>query len=65
VIEFFAGLFTYLVILGQNGFYLQDLIGIQAQWDSPVVGDLVDSYGQEWVRKSMHFWKSMHLLHLK
>jgi len=48
VIEFFAGLFTYLVILGQSGFWLDRLIGIQADWDSPVVNDLLDSYGQEW-----------------
>lgn len=50
VIEFFGGLFTYFVILGQNGWWIDRLLGIQADWDSPVVNDLVDSYGQEWVK---------------
>jgi len=49
VIEFFAGLFTFFVVLGHNGWLLKDLIGIQAQWDSNMVNDLKDSYGQEWV----------------
>jgi hypothetical protein len=50
VIECFAGLFTFFLILGQNGWLLQDLLGIQAQWDNVNVNDLKDSYGQEWVR---------------
>ena len=44
-----AGFFTYFVIMGENGFWMNDLIGIRQQWDSKAVNDVKDSYGQEWV----------------
>ncbi|CAG7834151.1 unnamed protein product [Allacma fusca] len=48
VIESFAGFFTYFVVMGQNGFKIHRLLGLQAEWDNSSVNDLVDSYGQEW-----------------
>ncbi len=48
-IEAAAGFFAFFVVLGQNGFLPLRLIGIQGQWDSKSVNDLMDSYGQEWV----------------
>jgi len=51
MIESCAGLFTYFVIMAQNGFLPMQLIGLRASWDSPAVNDLEDSYGQEWVSK--------------
>lgn len=49
VIEAFAGFFTYVVIMEQNGFLVKDLIDIRKQWVSSFINDLSDSYGQEWV----------------
>lgn len=46
-----AGFFTYFVILAENGFLPQHLPGIRKKWDSKGVNDLLDSYGQEWVRR--------------
>jgi len=43
-----AGFFTYVVILGENGFRPSYLPGLRAQWDSRAVNDLEDSYGQQW-----------------
>ncbi|RWS13285.1 sodium/potassium-transporting ATPase subunit alpha-B-like protein [Dinothrombium tinctorium] len=43
-----AGFFSYAVIMAQNGFWLTDLIGKRALWDSKAVRDLKDSYEQEW-----------------
>jgi sodium/potassium-transporting ATPase subunit alpha len=43
-----AGFFTYVVILGENGFRPSILPGLRAQWDSRAVNDLEDSYGQQW-----------------
>jgi len=34
--------------MGQNGFKIHRLLGLQAEWDNSSVNDLVDSYGQEW-----------------
>lgn len=44
-----AGFFVYFVIMGGNGFRLDRLLGIRAEWDSRAVNNLEDSYGQEWV----------------
>ncbi len=49
MIQASAGFFTYVVILGENGFLPSDLFGLRAQWDSRAVNDLTDSYGQQWV----------------
>jgi len=49
MIEAFSGLFTYFVVMAQNGFRMERLIGLASQWDSSSINDLEDSYGQEWV----------------
>jgi sodium/potassium-transporting ATPase subunit alpha len=48
-----AGFFTYFVIMGENGFWMNDLLGIREKWDSKAVNDVQDSYGQEWVSLSI------------
>ena len=45
--------FTYLVILAQNGFLPDFIFGLRMPWDSQGFNDLVDSFGQEWVRFSL------------
>jgi sodium/potassium-transporting ATPase subunit alpha len=49
MIESFAGMFAYFVIMGQNGFLPGKLLGLRQHWDSVALNDLEDSYGQEWV----------------
>ncbi|CAG2110210.1 unnamed protein product, partial [Medioppia subpectinata] len=46
--ELFGGLFTYAIIMIENGFNLSYLFGLRKYWDSIGVNDLMDSYGQEW-----------------
>jgi len=53
MIQASAGFFTYFVIMSENGFLAKDLFGMRKDWDSRSVNDLRDSYGQEWVRKSV------------
>lgn len=58
VIEAAAGFFSYFVIMAQNGWMPARLFGIRKYWDSDVINDLVDSYGQEWTygnRKILEF----------
>jgi len=50
MIQASGGFFTYLVIMAENGFFPSDLLGVRQQWDSRAVTNVVDSYGQEWVR---------------
>uniref|UniRef100_A0AAQ4Q9A5 Sodium/potassium-transporting ATPase subunit alpha n=1 Tax=Gasterosteus aculeatus aculeatus TaxID=481459 RepID=A0AAQ4Q9A5_GASAC len=53
-----AGFFTYFVILAENGFLPNDLLGIRVMWDDKMVNDLEDSYGQQWTyerRKIVEF----------
>ena len=52
MIQALAGFFTYFVIMGENGFWANRLIGIREKWDNPAVNDVEDSYGQEWVRST-------------
>ena len=49
MIQASAGFFTYFVIMAENGFLPNRLLGIRKEWDSKAVTDLRDSYGQEWV----------------
>lgn len=49
MIQALAGFLVYFVIMAENGWLISDLIGIRAKWDSKGVGDLIDSFGQEWV----------------
>jgi len=44
-----AGFFTYFVIMGENGFLPDHLLGLRKDWDSKGINDVMDSYGQEWV----------------
>jgi HAD ATPase, P-type, family IC len=49
MIEAAAGLFSYFVIMAQNGFWISTLIGLRHEWDSKAITDLSDSYNQNWV----------------
>jgi sodium/potassium-transporting ATPase subunit alpha len=57
MIQSFAGMFAYFVIMSQNGFLPKRLLGIRAEWDSLAVNDLEDSFGQEWVSKACKNFK--------
>ncbi len=46
-----AGFFTWVVVMGENGFWPSRLLGIRKAWDAAAINDLEDSYGQEWVRR--------------
>ncbi|OXA59215.1 Sodium/potassium-transporting ATPase subunit alpha [Folsomia candida] len=48
MMQSFAGMFAYFVIMAQNGYLPGRLLGIRKEWDSPAYNDLEDSYGQEW-----------------
>ncbi|TRY70575.1 hypothetical protein TCAL_08725 [Tigriopus californicus] len=53
-----AGLFTYCVIMAENGFWPSNLVGIRTEWDSRAINDLKDTYGQEWTyedRKNLEY----------
>lgn len=44
-----GGFFVYSVVMAENGFLPSRLLGLRKSWDSRLVNDLEDSYGQEWV----------------
>ncbi|CAL8071426.1 unnamed protein product [Orchesella dallaii] len=48
MIESFAGMLTYFVIMSENGFLPLKLLGLRSQWDAQQINDLEDSFGQEW-----------------
>lgn len=48
VVQAMAGLFTYFVIMGENGFLPLKLLGIRKYWENPNIF-VQDSYGQDWV----------------
>ncbi|XP_076755935.1 sodium/potassium-transporting ATPase subunit alpha [Xylocopa sonorina] len=48
IIETCAGFFTYFVVMAEHGFLPSRLLGLRPSWDSVVVNDLRDSFGQEW-----------------
>ncbi|CAL1279864.1 unnamed protein product, partial [Larinioides sclopetarius] len=53
-----AGVFTYFIIMAENGFMPQDLLGIRKVWYSPAVNDLKDRFNQEWTysaRKDLEY----------
>lgn len=53
IIGVLSSMFIYFVILAENGFMPSRIIDIDStQWNSPAINDLVDSFNQEWVRKS-------------
>uniref|UniRef100_A0A2C9MA16 Na(+)/K(+)-exchanging ATPase n=1 Tax=Biomphalaria glabrata TaxID=6526 RepID=A0A2C9MA16_BIOGL len=49
MIEACAGFFTYFVVMAEQGFLMDRLVGLRVEWDSPGINNLQDSYGQEWV----------------
>ncbi|KAJ9583275.1 hypothetical protein L9F63_022380 [Diploptera punctata] len=58
VIQTAAGFFSYFVIMAEHGFFPRRLVGLRREWDSPVVEDLEDCYGQEWTyaeRKELEY----------
>ncbi|XP_037944797.1 sodium/potassium-transporting ATPase subunit alpha-like [Teleopsis dalmanni] len=53
-----AGFFTYFVIMADNGFLPERLLGLRHEWDSKTINDVTDSYGQEWTynqRKELEY----------
>ena len=55
-----AGFFAYFVIMGENGFWPNRLLGLRKEWDSKAINDLEDSYKQEWVSLlNIHFSKEI------
>lgn len=48
MVQALAGFFVYLIIMAENGFLPEKLLGIRAVWEAKGVNDLQDSYGQEW-----------------
>merc|ERR1712233_6658 len=51
MIQAAAGFYVYFVILAENGFKPDRLLGLRRAWDSKAINDLQDSYGQEWTYK--------------
>uniref|UniRef100_A0A672RLK7 Sodium/potassium-transporting ATPase subunit alpha n=1 Tax=Sinocyclocheilus grahami TaxID=75366 RepID=A0A672RLK7_SINGR len=58
MIQALGGFFTYFVIMAENGFLPQTLLGIRLDWDDRAVNDVEDTYGQQWTyeqRKVIEF----------
>lgn len=53
MIQAAAGFFVYFVIMAENGFLPLKLFGLRKSWDSKAINDLTDSYGQEWVSRTI------------
>ena len=54
IVQAMGGLFTYFVIMGENGFLPLTLLGIRRDWENPDVF-VQDSYGQDWVSSGWVF----------
>lgn len=50
VFEAIGGFYVAFIILAQNGFLINDMIGVRKDWDNKGLNDYTDSYGQQWVR---------------
>lgn len=61
VVESVAGMLTYFVVMAQYGFLPALVIGIRDNWNSQALNAVVDSYGQEWVRKKVFICIAHHL----
>ncbi|XP_056319466.1 sodium/potassium-transporting ATPase subunit alpha-1a.2 [Danio aesculapii] len=48
MIQAVAGFFTYITVMGENGFRPSYLPGLRVGWEDRSIGDLEDSYGQQW-----------------
>ncbi|XP_067009295.2 sodium/potassium-transporting ATPase subunit alpha-like [Anabrus simplex] len=55
VIQACAGFFVYFYVMAQNGWLPDRLIGIRKDWESKVVNDLEDSFGQEWTYEAREY----------
>ena len=58
MIQALTGFVCYCVILMQNGFLPNYLVGLRVPWDSKYTQNVEDSYGQEWAysqRKIVEF----------
>ncbi len=53
MIQASAGFYTYFVIMAENGFLPDRLVGLRAAWDNRVINDLEDSYGSQWVSQCL------------
>jgi len=51
IISTIGGFFTYFMILTEAGFCIGMLVMLRSDWDDASNNNLVDSYGQEWVRR--------------
>ena len=47
MIQALGGFFTYFVIMAENGFLPNHLLGIRVTWDDRWINDVEDSYGQQ------------------
>ena len=48
MIQTAGGFFAYFVVMAESGFLPWDLFGRRSDWESKLISDLTDSYGQEW-----------------
>ncbi|NP_571762.1 sodium/potassium-transporting ATPase subunit alpha-1a.2 [Danio rerio] len=48
MIQAVAGFFTYITVMAENGFRPSYLPGLRVGWEDRSIGDLEDSYGQQW-----------------
>ncbi|XP_035207126.1 sodium/potassium-transporting ATPase subunit alpha-like isoform X2 [Stegodyphus dumicola] len=58
VIEVLAGIFTYFVIMAENGFLPHTLLETGASWKSIAINDVADYFNQEWTytaRKNLEY----------
>lgn len=66
MIQAAAGFFTYIVVMGENGFWPSYLPGLRVGWEDRSITDLEDSYGQQWVSIKVLAKKLLyHFMHLK
>ncbi|KAA0722726.1 Sodium/potassium-transporting ATPase subunit alpha-1 [Triplophysa tibetana] len=52
MIQALAGFFTYIVVMGESGFWPSLLPGLRVGWEDRSISDLEDSYGQQWTHES-------------
>ncbi|XP_056592491.1 sodium/potassium-transporting ATPase subunit alpha-1-like [Triplophysa dalaica] len=52
MIQALAGFFTYIVVMGESGFWPSHLPGLRVGWEDRSISDLEDSYGQQWTYES-------------
>ncbi|XP_030371960.1 sodium/potassium-transporting ATPase subunit alpha-like [Scaptodrosophila lebanonensis] len=50
VIEAFAAMTSYFIVMSSAGFFPETLVGLGITWLDEAINDITDSYGQEWTR---------------